>query len=137
MAIVGTILQEVVRRRPQLAVIKREPIVNQKKTFRKLLEKASGTSFGKAYKFEDLLANKNSIEKFQAKVPIHDYNLMHDRWWFRCLLGEENVCWPGLVKHFALSSGTSGAPSKYIPVSKQMIRSIRKASLRQILSLSE
>ena len=32
--------------------------------------------------------------------------------------GEADVCWPGKVKYFALSSGTSETSSKYIPITK-------------------
>ena len=50
---------------------------------------------------------------------------------------EEDICWPGKVKYFALSSGTSDSSSKHIPVTRDMIRSIRKVSFRQILSLAK
>jgi hypothetical protein len=54
-----------------------------------------------------------------------------------CLEGARNVCWPGRVKYFALSSGTSESSSKYIPVTKDMTKAIQKTSIRQILTLSK
>jgi hypothetical protein len=71
------------------------------------------------------------------KVPIHDYNLMHKNWWYRSLNGEPYVCWPGKIKYFALSSGTSEASSKYIPVTSDMLRAIKKTSTRQLFSLGQ
>jgi hypothetical protein len=56
-------------------------------------------------------------------------------WWARAEAGEPNVTWPGKIKFFALSSGTSGAPSKHIPVTKDMIRAVQAASVRQLLTL--
>ena len=47
------------------------------------------------------------------------------------------MTWPGTVKYFALSSGTSGSSSKYIPVTKSMVKAIRRTGVRQILSLSK
>src|SRR5690606_26216067 len=46
-----------------------------------------------------------------------------------------DVTWPGKIFYYALSSGTSEAASKYIPVTKDMLRSNRVNYLRQLLSL--
>ena len=51
--------------------------------------------------------------------------------------GAKNICWPGRIKYFALSSGTSEASSKHIPVTKEMTKAIQRTSIRQILSLSK
>jgi hypothetical protein len=51
--------------------------------------------------------------------------------------GKKNVTWPGKVNYFALSSGTSGAASKFIPVTDAMIKAIRKTGVRQLLTLSK
>jgi hypothetical protein len=45
------------------------------------------------------------------------------------------VCWKGAITHYALSSGTSEGSSKYIPVSKQMIRAIQRAGAKQYFSI--
>jgi hypothetical protein len=41
------------------------------------------------------------------------------------------------VRYFALSSGTTGAPSKYIPMTDDMIQSIRKAGVKAIFASSK
>jgi len=61
---------------------------------------------------------------------------LHDRWWHMSLNNVENVTWPGKVKYFALSSGTSGAPSKQIPVTEHMIRAIRRGSTKMFFNLN-
>jgi hypothetical protein len=52
------------------------------------------------------------------------------------LNGVENVSWKGKIKYFALSSGTSGAPSKHIPVTEDMFKAMRRASLRTFFALT-
>ncbi|MBK7692441.1 MAG: GH3 auxin-responsive promoter family protein [Bacteroidetes bacterium] len=60
---------------------------------------------------------------------------MYGQWWKFCQEGEENVCWPGKVKCFALSSGTSESSSKHIPVTDDMIKSVKKAGMKQFFSM--
>src|SRR5690606_14012189 len=68
---------------------------------------------------------------------IYDYDSIHAEFWNKLQSGKKNVTWPGAVKYFALSSGTSGAASKYIPITKAMVTAIRRTGVRQILSLSK
>ncbi|HEX9649247.1 MAG TPA: GH3 auxin-responsive promoter family protein [Cyclobacteriaceae bacterium] len=142
MPLVGNLLQKGIRIRESLDQEYSSPIDLQKTELKKLLITASATSFGKTYDFKEILQSFRSRERqmfynvFKSKVPYHNYDKMFEVWWYKCLKGEKNVCWPGRVKYFALSSGTSGAPSKHIPITDEMSKAIRKTSLRQILTLS-
>ncbi len=109
----------------------------QKRTLKRLLRRANETAFGEHYNFWEILKSKNPVKTFQETVPVHDYNSIYKQWWYRTLTGESYVCWPGSVKYFALSSGTSEASSKYIPVTNDMIRAIKKTSIRQLVSLAQ
>jgi len=111
------------------------PVKAQKKQLARLLRKAQFTAFGEHYKFNQILGSENIEKEFKNSVPVHDYKSIYKRWWYRLLNGETYVTWPGKVKYFALSSGTSEASSKYIPVTSEMLRSIKKASLRQLVSM--
>lgn len=112
------------------------PEVYQRRELRKLLERGQYTLFGKHYEFGRILEEEvDFLNVFQQTVPVHDYDKMHDAWWHLALKGTENVSWPGKVKYFALSSGTSGSASKHIPVTSDMIRSIRRMGFRQLYSL--
>ena len=113
---------------------KLKPIKAQEKELKKLLRKAQFTDFGRQYHFTDILLSKNVMEGFRKNVPVFDYNKMHDEWWYRALEGEHNVSWPGKIKYFALSSGTSEASSKYIPITRELNSKITKASIRQFAS---
>ena len=108
------------------------PETAQKKQLAKLLRKAQFTAFGEHYKFSQKLAADDLVQAFKTTVPIHDYKSMYKRWWYRALNGETYVAWPGRVKYFALSSGTSEASSKYIPITGDMLRSIKRASFSQL-----
>ena len=106
----------------------------QRKVLNKLLKKAQYTAFGEHYKFSEVLKDEQLYESFKKQVPVFDYNSMFKKWWYRAINGEAYVSWPGRVKYFALTSGTSEASSKQIPVTTDMIRAIRKASIRQLVS---
>lgn len=107
---------------------KKKPIVLQVLALKNLLKKAEHSDFGKHYGFSEILQQPDIIKAFQETVPIHDYDKIYNEWWYRLLNEEENVVWPGKIRYFALSSGTSGAPSKYIPVSDQMQLAMRRTS---------
>ena len=108
----------------------------QLKVLKKLLRKARFTQFGQKYKFDEIVLSRHPGKKFQELVPTYNYNKIYDDWWYKTLEGAPDVCWPGVVKYFALSSGTSDASSKYIPVTKELLRSNIITSFKQLLSLT-
>jgi hypothetical protein len=137
MALLGSILKQTIKIGKNFPRIrKRDGWKQQKQTLKKLLSKAEYTHFGEHYNFSRILNEKEYVNVFRSTVPIHDYNSMFKNWWYRSVNGEAYVCWPGRVKYFALSSGTSEASSKYIPVTKETLKSIQKGSIRQILTLA-
>jgi hypothetical protein len=138
MAFIGKAIKRALTLQKTLNIVRRRqsPVKKQEKTFLKLIKKAQGTAFGQHFGFSEMLEANDPIALYQQRVPVYDYDSIHRDWWYRSLEGEEDVAWPGKVQYFALSSGTSGAPSKKIPVTHAMIRSIRRTSVRQILSLA-
>jgi hypothetical protein len=137
MPILGSIVKRAIELRGKMPAIfsTKDPETVQRRELRKLLRKAAPTAFGEHYVFSEMIRTNNLVAHFQQKVPLYDYNNIFRDWWFRSLNGEPFVCWPGRVKYFALSSGTSEASSKYIPVTNDMLRAIKKTSIRQIFSL--
>ena len=118
-----------------LRLAENDPRRQQLRVLKKLLKKARFTSFGQQYRFDDILLSRHIGKKFQEMVPVHDYNKIYEEWWKKTLDGVPDVTWPGKIKFYALSSGTSESASKYIPVTKEMLRSNRINYLRQLLSL--
>ncbi|MBD0295986.1 MAG: GH3 auxin-responsive promoter family protein [Flavisolibacter sp.] len=118
-----------------LRIPENDPRRQQLKVLKKLLQKARFTAFGQQYRFDEILLSRHIGKKFQEVVPVHDYNKIYEEWWKRTLDGVPDVTWPGKIKYYALSSGTSEAASKYIPVTKDLLRSNRINNIRQLLSL--
>jgi len=142
MAILGTLLKKGIRLRESLEQEYGAPDALQKNELKKLLILAAKTQIGQKYGFKEILGEfkKNDqayYEVFKNKIPIYDYEKIYDEWWYKLREGIPRVTWPGKVKYFALSSGTSGGPSKYIPVTKRMVKAIRRTGVRQILTLSK
>lgn len=113
---------------------RRKALRFQESQLKKLLYNARKTAFGQAHGFEEILLAGDVYAAFAARVPAGDYSAMYP-WWQRAYNGEKDVTWPGQVKFFAMSSGTTEAASKYIPVTRDMIKSINRTSARQVMSI--
>jgi hypothetical protein len=143
MAILGTLLKKGIMLRESLEQLYTAPLDLQKQELRNLLINCQFTKIGTECNFTKILSSFKTddtdrfYEVFKEQIPIFDYDKIYDRWWYMAKEGQKNVCWPGKIKYFALSSGTSGAPSKYIPITSEMVKSIRKTSMRQILTMSK
>ena len=138
MALLGNLISRSLQVRKKFKLPVASPFSYQRHTLRQLLDRGQYTSFGKHYGFGDILSKEvDFVKAFQSRVPVHTYNEMYDQWWHRCLDGEENVTWPGKVKYFALSSGTSESASKHIPVTKDMLKSTKKVGFKQLYSMTE
>lgn len=108
---------------------------SQLSTLMNLLWKAKKTAFGKRYSFGNMIKSKDVYDQFRMQIPIVDYDEFYEEWLVKSLNGEKDVIWPGKIKHYALSSGTTGSPSKRIPVTLNMIRSFQMAGIRQFSTL--
>lgn len=110
--------------------------MQQMKVLKKLLTKARFTEFGQKYLFDQILLSRHTGKTFQQIVPVFTYEKIYREWWKRAQDGRRDICWPGSIKFFALSSGTSEASSKYIPITKDLIRANTLTSIRQLMSLA-
>lgn len=113
----------------------RSPRRQQLRVLKKLLKKARFTEFGQHFRFDEILLHKHVGKRFQELVPVHDYNSIYSQWWHKTLEGKPDICWPGKIKYYALSSGTSESASKYIPITNDLLRGNRIIMIKQLLSL--
>lgn len=118
-----------------LQLPKNSPRNQQIKVLKKLLKKAADTEFGRKYKFEEIINSNHPGKKFQELVPVHDYNKIFNGWWKKTLDGKADITWPGNYPYYALSSGTCEAASKYIPITKDMLRSHKISMAKQYISI--
>lgn len=107
----------------------------QDRVLKKLIRKAKSTSFGRNYQFEALLNENNIASAFATSVPTFNYNRIYKEWWSKSINGESDVCWPGKIQYYALSSGTSEAASKYIPITTALLAGNKNIMVRQLLTL--
>lgn len=92
-----------------------EPI--QRKVLARLLECARDTEWGRMYGY----GAAKGYEDFARQVPVQDYEAVKDRV-DRMRHGEKDILWPGRVRWYAKSSGTTNDKSKFIPVSREGLR---------------
>lgn len=111
------------------------PRSQQLKVLKKLLRKARFTEFGQQYLFDEILLSKYPGNKFQEIVPTFNYNKIYREWWHKSLEGKPDICWPGKIRYYALSSGTSESASKYIPITNDLLRGNKIVMIKQLLSL--
>jgi hypothetical protein len=84
----------------------------QQKVLSSLIESGRETEYGRNH----LLKNTHNYEQFAQNIPVNTYEEMKG-YIDRMRHGEQNVLWPGGVKWYAKSSGTTNDKSKFIPVS--------------------
>lgn len=137
MAIIGKLIKKTSEISYKRNINKGINFSDQVLTLFRLLNKCKKTTFGKYHRFKFILSQQDIISEFQAKVPITDYEEFNKKWLQASMDGEKDHTWKGRINYFALSSGTTGSPSKRIPVTKNMIRSFQRTSLKQISTLSK
>ena len=94
----------------------------QRKVLARLINRAKDTEYGQAHKF----AGIRGYEQFVENVPINTYEELKDSI-DRMRRGERDVLWPGHVKWYAKSSGTTNDKSKFLPVSSEGLHHIHYA----------
>ena len=110
---------------------------HQLESLRVLLETAKNTKFGLYHSFHEFVHKSDSVSFFQNKVPITDYEQFYEKWLKDTIEGAKDHTWKGKIKYYELSSGTTGSPSKRIPITIEMIRSFQRTSMRQLSILHE
>ena len=99
-----------------------EAVDMQRDVLRRLMERGGASEYGRNH----LLGNTLSYEDFARNVPVNTYEeLKQDI--DRMRHGEADVLWPGTVRWFAKSSGTTNDKSKFIPVSHEGLHHIHYA----------
>jgi hypothetical protein len=92
------------------------PETQQEMVLKDLIRSSKKTEWGIHYDYKHIL----NPTQFSVKVPLNDYETMKG-WIERMMTGEKNILWPGRVKWFAKSSGTTNDKSKFIPVSQESL----------------
>lgn len=101
----------------------------QRAQLRELLKTAAGTEIGRTHRFAQLatLDDADLLTAYRERIAPADWYRYKDQIARMRENAEPDVLWPGLVRDFAQTSGTT-AGDKFIPVSEAMMASNRKAS---------
>jgi hypothetical protein len=97
----------------------KDPFLCQKRIFNYLISRAKNTKWGIDHSYKNI----NSIKDYKQQVPISTYEDL-EPYILEILKGDKaDVLWPGKINLFSKSSGTSSAKSKFIPVTKESLKS--------------
>lgn len=102
----------------------------QNELFKSLISTSKATEWGKKYDYSSI----HNFANFQERIPLSHYEDMFP-YIERSMKGEENILWPGKVKWFAKSSGTTNARSKFIPVTTESLEDCHYKAGKDMLSL--
>lgn len=104
---------------------------------RRNIRAASRTEIGREHGFARLAAADDTdlLRGYRSELPVADWYAFQERLARMRVGGEPDVLWRGLVRDFAQTSGTT-AGDKFIPVSREMLRSNYLASLDIFAHLS-
>ena len=91
---------------------------------------AENTVYGQKYGFSSV----SSYEDFKSKVPIVTYEDF-EPFIERARQGEKDVFWPGQIRNFAKSSGTTNAKSKYIPITQESLEECHFKAGKDLVSI--
>lgn len=99
-----------------------QPLDLQNDVLKRLVGTATDTKYGR----EHIFSATRNYEDFRFNVPVNTYEELKDSIDIM-RHGSRDVLWPGTVKWYAKSSGTTNDKSKFIPVSYEGLERIHYA----------
>ncbi len=131
MAIINFVLSWYLKKRiSQIERVIKKPHEVQNKLLTDLIKKARSTEWGQKYEYGSI----NSYDEYKNRVPVSDYDSVKP-YINRLIKGEKNILWPGTIKWFAKSSGTTSDRSKFIPVSYESLHYCHYQGGRDVLGI--
>lgn len=114
----------------QIEQFKKYPVETQHETLYKLLAKAAYTEWGKKYGYSSV----TSVKEYQERFPIQTYEDIIP-YVERLREGKSDILWPGEIKWFAKSSGTTSTKSKFIPMTSESLEDCHYRAAKDILAI--
>ena len=102
----------------------------QRSVLAHLVNTAKDTEYGRNHAFQGI----KGYEDFITQVPVNTYEELKGDI-DRMRHGETDILWPGKVKWYAKSSGTTNDKSKFIPVSPEGLQKIHYAGGRDSVAI--
>jgi len=131
MGIVSTMLHWFMKKRVhQIEMFMQHPFDTQNAVLSNLLFKAKETEYGKKYGFHTI----SKYTEFKSQIPLVTYE-QYEPEIEKTRQGNADIIWPGKIKWFAKSSGTTNAKSKFIPISNESLEESHYKAGKDMFSL--
>lgn len=102
-----------------------DPVATQEAQLQRLIARAAATRFGRDHGFAAL----RTAADYQRAVPLRGYEEFWTTYWRDAFPVLIDLTWPGQIPYFAATSGTTTGATKYIPVSRDMVKANQRAAL--------
>ncbi len=118
------------KRRSQIDLFRKYPAESQEEVLMRLIARSRKTVWGKEHGYASVATHR----QFCNNVPIQTYEELIP-WVEKLRAGEENLLWPGEVRWFAKSSGTTSTKSKFIPITNESLKGTHYRGAKDCLML--
>ena len=108
----------------------KNPIEYQNKILIKNIEYSKTTLFGNKHNFNKI----KNYNDFKEQVPLSDYDKLK-QYIELAIKHKHDILWPGQIKWFAKSSGTTNNKSKFIPITNESLQLCHFKAGKDMLSL--
>ena len=130
-ALFNTLVNWFIRQRiDQIEHFIKFPVETQEGLLFSQLFHAEETEYGQKYGFSTI----SNYQDFQRKVPVVCYEDF-EPYIEKARQGQKDVIWPGQIKQFAKSSGTTNAKSKYIPITAESLEDCHYNAGKDMVSI--
>ena len=131
MPLLNSVIQWInIKRIFQIQLYREHPHEIQNEILFGLINKTRRTEWGEKHGFDKI----SSVKEFQQAVPLQQYEDIKP-YVDRLRNGEKDLLWPGEVKWFAKSSGTTSDKSKLIPVTKDALEDCHLRGPKDVFAL--
>ena len=118
------------KRLSQIDYFRKNPAESQQEVLMRLIARGRETIWGKEHGYETV----SNHRQFSNNVPIRTYEEMVP-FVERLRAGEKDLLWPGEIRWFAKSSGTTSTKSKFIPITRESLEKTHYRGAKDCLLL--
>lgn len=120
----------ILQRMDQIEHFIKYPVETQEGLLFSQLFHAEETEYAQKYGFSSI----SNYRDFQKRVPIVCYEDF-EPYIEKARQGQKDIIWPGLIKQFAKSSGTTNAKSKFIPITAESLEDCHYKAGKDMVAL--
>lgn len=118
------------KRLSQIDLFRKYPAESQDEVLTRLISRSRETVWGKEHGYDSVASHR----QFCNNVPIQTYEELIP-WVEKLRAGEKDLLWPGEVRWFAKSSGTTSTKSKFIPITRESLEATHYRGAKDCLVL--